>query len=110
MVARQGNAPCIPVWKVLADGPQRVSLNTYARKAGLPTEASRKRELSPPSLEELRRATFALSVAAGEGWNPVREWASQALQVSGPRSDVRFANRSAPASAALQTAAKVAVR
>lgn len=32
MVEHQGIAPCIPVWKVLADGHQRVSLNTYARE------------------------------------------------------------------------------
>jgi hypothetical protein len=31
MAEHQGIAPCIPVWKVLADGHQRVSLNTYAR-------------------------------------------------------------------------------
>jgi len=35
----QGSAPCIPVWKVLADGQWRVSLKTYARRNGLPTEA-----------------------------------------------------------------------
>src|SRR5579859_7218776 len=32
MVEHQGIAPCIPVWKVLADGHRRVSLNTYARE------------------------------------------------------------------------------
>jgi hypothetical protein len=32
MVEHLGIAPSIPVWKVLADGHQRVSLNTYARK------------------------------------------------------------------------------
>src|ERR1051325_2844064 len=32
----QGSAPCIPVWKVLADGQWRVSLNTYARRNGIP--------------------------------------------------------------------------
>src|SRR5258707_1267263 len=31
MVEHQGIAPCIPVWKILADGHQRASLNTYAR-------------------------------------------------------------------------------
>jgi hypothetical protein len=34
--ATKGIAPCIPVWRVLADGHQRVSLNTYARKIGVP--------------------------------------------------------------------------
>ena len=31
-----GSAPTIPVWKVLADGQKRVSLNTYARRNGIP--------------------------------------------------------------------------
>ncbi len=31
MVEHLGIAPSIPAWKVLADGHQRVSLNTYAR-------------------------------------------------------------------------------
>jgi hypothetical protein len=30
MDGHEGSAPSIPVWKVLADGHQRVSLNTYA--------------------------------------------------------------------------------
>ena len=32
MVEHLGIAPSIPAWKGLADGHQRVSLNTYARK------------------------------------------------------------------------------
>src|SRR2546422_6008345 len=36
MDEHQGSAPCIPVWKVLADGLWRVSLNTYARRNGIP--------------------------------------------------------------------------
>jgi hypothetical protein len=32
MVEHQGIAPCTSAWKVLADGHQYVSLNTYARK------------------------------------------------------------------------------
>ena len=37
MVEHQVSRPCIPVWKVLADGHQRVSLNTYARnEIGVP--------------------------------------------------------------------------
>ena len=33
---QQGIAPCNPAWKILADGHQRVSVNTYARRDGIP--------------------------------------------------------------------------
>jgi len=36
MVEYQGIAPRNPAWKVLADDHQRVSINTYARKNGIP--------------------------------------------------------------------------
>ena len=39
MVEHLGIAPSIPVWKVLADGVQRVSLNTYARAMKLESRA-----------------------------------------------------------------------
>ena len=46
----QGSAPCIPVWKVLAHGQWRVSLNTYARRNGLPAVARLILRMSPPPL------------------------------------------------------------
>ena len=37
LVEQLGIAPSIPVWKVIADGVQRVSLKTYARdEIGVP--------------------------------------------------------------------------
>ena len=42
MVENQRIAPRIPVWKVLTDGQQRVSLNTYAQKIGIPWDCFEK--------------------------------------------------------------------
>ena len=39
MVEHHGIAPCIPAWKVLADGHHCVSLNTYARDINLESRA-----------------------------------------------------------------------
>ena len=36
MVEYEGTAPCIPAWKVLADEDQRVSINTYTQRNGIP--------------------------------------------------------------------------